>query len=346
MWLLFAAIVELGLLIDYKLNFTDSMFFLLRSLIGNSLVFYFFFYFILPKYILREKILLSFLLTYLSFLTWQLNNYLFILLASKYAQIHSAGLRSEMEDVVRKGILYLFTLHSISGGLIVIIYSISPIFCIKIVVSVIRELYKTLLFQKEKNELEIKFLKSQLNPHFLFNILNTIYILTIKKDPKASDVVLELSDMLRYTLYESNSDQVPLTKEIAFLEHYVNLEKARQNESVLIKLTWNIAGMENKVIAPLLMFPFVENAFKHGLGTSLKNGQVVIDTKLINDRFYFSIINTKSEENNGERLNADVGGIGVLNTQKRLLFIYPDKHVLKIVNNPTEYKIFLEINLD
>ncbi|WP_316741570.1 sensor histidine kinase [Pedobacter antarcticus] len=345
MWLMFGLMVEFGLLVSYKLSFFTSLFFLARSLVGNAVIFYLFFYFIFPRFILKGKIYIGIALTIGCLFIWQINGYFAMILSSKYGQIESLGLREQVNEDIRYGFLHIFTLEKIFGSLIYIISSLSPVFCVKIIADVTKSVYRATQIEMEKTDLEVNFLKSQLNPHFLFNTLNTIYILNMKKDKAASDVILELSDTLRYTLYESNTDKVLLYKELDFLQNFVNLEKVRQNKNTRIDFNCDRTHVDELTISPLLMFPFVENAFKHGLGTSLKDPWLEINTKVVDKVFYFSIKNSKNEENNGEQIKEYVGGIGVANTKKRLAFLYPERHSLEILNLPNEYSIALKIDL-
>jgi two-component system LytT family sensor kinase len=346
MWLLFGALVEFGLLIDYQLSFYNSLFFLGRTLIGNAAVFYLFFYLILPHFILKKKLLTGFALIIASILLWRINEYLAMLIASKYANLSNTGLIRQVNEEVATGLYYVVSPTKFIGGLIFIMYSLSPLFCLKTIIEVMKSAYKTTEIEKSKSALEVAFLKSQLNPHFLFNTLNTIYLLNRKNDSAASEVILELSDALRYTLYESNMEQVLLENELNFLRNYVELEKARQSKDTKIEFNCDLSNITELTIAPLLTFPFIENAFKHGLGTSLKNAWLMINISITDSVFCFSISNSKDDENNGVPLKEYVGGIGVANTKRRLALLYPGKHSLKIENSSKEYNINLKINLN
>jgi two-component system, LytTR family, sensor kinase len=205
--------------------------------------------------------------------------------------------------------------------------------------------------QRERKELErqtmqseLNFLRSQINPHFLFNTLNSLYALTLKKSDKAPETVLKLSEIMRYMLYECNERRVPLEKEITYMKNYLELEKLRHGDGVNIE--FNIFGeVNNKVIAPLLLIPFLENAFKHGVKNQIKKGYVKINMTLDNQYLLFDISNSKPT--GVVRKSSDrSGGIGLVNVQRRLNLLYPRKYDLEITNSIEEYKVFLKLVLD
>lgn len=205
--------------------------------------------------------------------------------------------------------------------------------------------------QREKKELEkqtmqseLRFLKSQINPHFLFNTLNNLYALTLKKSDLAPEIVLKLSEMMRYMLYECNEKRVPLSKEVAYMQNYLELEKLRQGKGVTI--TFEVEGdITDQQISPLLLIPFLENSFKHGLKSQIKEGFVHIRMWIQGKELEFEIINTKPPLV-PQQEHKKSGGIGLVNVQRRLNLIYPDKYDLKITNTPDTYQVFLSLVLD
>ena len=170
-------------------------------------------------------------------------------------------------------------------------------------------------------EAELKFLKSQINPHFLFNALNNLYSLTLEKSPKAPEVVLKISSLLDYVLYECNVPKIDLDREIENIKNYIDLQKIRYGNDTNIKL--NVEGDTSDIqIAPLLILPLVENAFKHGLDKNVGKGYIYIDIKVADDATLdLSVKNSLKGENNHEG-----DGIGLTNLRKRLELQYPDKH--------------------
>lgn len=211
---------------------------------------------------------------------------------------------------------------------------------------------KDWIFQKrEKRELEnrniqseLNFLKSQINPHFLFNTLNSLYALTLKKSEKAPNIVIKLSEMMRYMLYDCNEKFVPLEKEIVYLNNYIELEKLRQPET--IHIDFRVEGETDDLkVAPLIFISFLENAFKHGISSRIDYGFVNISFIIHDKILEFKIENSKADQGTNKVANA-VGGIGQINTKKRLEMIYPDQHNLKILDSTELYSVYLTINLN
>ncbi|MDH3648143.1 MAG: histidine kinase [Saprospiraceae bacterium] len=206
------------------------------------------------------------------------------------------------------------------------------------------------IHQSEKLELqtqtmqsELNFLRSQVNPHFLFNTLNNLYALTLKKSDDAPQIVLKLSEMMRYMLYECNERKVSLKREISYLKNYLDLERLRQHDMIDINL--NIRGeIKDQKIAPLLFIPFLENSFKHGLNHQLHHGYVNIDINVESGHLTFHIVNSKTPSQ-PRQSHRKSGGIGLVNVQRRLNLIYPDNYLLRIQNQPNTYSVNLELDL-
>jgi len=192
---------------------------------------------------------------------------------------------------------------------------------------------------------ELRFLKSQINPHFLFNTLNNLYALTLKKSDEAPEIVIKLSEMMRYMLYECNEKRVLLSKEIHYIRNYLDLERIRQGKNV--NITFTVEGSaNNEEIAPLLFIPFLENAFKHGLSNQIDHGFVDIRMHIEKDMVSFFIENTKAPVRPQADPNRKSGGIGLVNVHRRLNLIYPEKYDLRIDNHPNTYAVELTIELD
>ncbi|MCC6724345.1 MAG: histidine kinase [Saprospiraceae bacterium] len=194
--------------------------------------------------------------------------------------------------------------------------------------------------QEERLKSELSFLRSQISPHFIFNILNSIVYLIRSKSSNAEPVTIKLSELMRYMLYESGDIYVPLEKEVEYLKNYVDLQKIRFEEDVDIRL--DIQGTAGpQLIEPMLMIPFVENAFKHGVGMVLKP---VIDIQLvISDKsLFFAVKNKVSGEATEDKDSAS--GIGLRNVQRRLELLYPDRHELKISKDEEWFLVTLKLN--
>ncbi len=178
--------------------------------------------------------------------------------------------------------------------------------------------------EKEKLNAELELLKAQLHPHFLFNTLNNLYSLVYEKSDLAPKMLLRLSGLLSYVLYECKADEVLLSKEINAIKDYVSLEKERYG--IRLDVSLNFSGdIDNKMIAPMLFQPFVENAFKHGTSEQLGNVWMSIDLSVKQNQLYFKIINSCDENGivNNEK------GIGINNVRKRLELLYRDRFDLQ-----------------
>ncbi len=193
--------------------------------------------------------------------------------------------------------------------------------------------------EKQKMRAELSYLKSQINPHFLFNTLNNIHTLAYKGSADTPEAIMRLSSMMRYMLYESNEETVPLSREIEYLEDYISLQQLRlQNKSVV---DFQIIGNINHCnIAPLLLIPLLENAYKHS-PTDLDAGSIKITLEVQEDRFSFSVVNPvgKVRTNKIE----DAGGIGLDNVQKRLKLLYPGGYKLNVNQEAEIFQVMLII---
>lgn len=195
--------------------------------------------------------------------------------------------------------------------------------------------------RSEKLETEMKFLKSQINPHFLFNALNNIYTQVILNQQDAPDNLLKLSDILRYVLYDCNVEKVPLQKEITYIKHYISLFSLKDSSGINLKTTIEDAPAHLK-IAPLLLIPFVENAFKHSGIEKIGQGWVEITLNFEGNLLQFTVKNSKTNEGQPKD---KTHGIGLENVKRRLTLLYPSQHILTIDDNNTQFEVFLSIKL-
>ena len=194
--------------------------------------------------------------------------------------------------------------------------------------------------ETSKLNTELNFLKDQINPHFLFNALNNIYVQSKTKPEDASETVLQLSDLLRYQLYECSKDKVYLKQEIEYIQNYLELNKIRNQNA---NITFDIIGNANGVmVAPLIFLPFVENAIKYGIDPE-KGGdiKILLDTSKANN-LLFKITNSKASLMQGTK---EVGGIGLANVKRRLDLLYPNLHRLLIKNNEDVFDVELNMQL-
>ena len=194
---------------------------------------------------------------------------------------------------------------------------------------------------REKAEAELNFLKSQINPHFLFNSLNSVYFLIDKNNDKARQSLHKFSDMLRYQLYEVNGAKIPVEREISYLKDYVDLQKLRKEDhyTVTFNYTPQVSGFS---IEPLLLIPFVENAFKHVSSNTDKSNFVKLEMTRHGGQFIFSAENSKEQV----KTTDPYSGIGLNNVKRRLELLYPGKHELTIVDKEGIYKVDLKLKID
>ena len=183
--------------------------------------------------------------------------------------------------------------------------------------------------EKEKIETELKFLRSQFNPHFLFNTINSIFVLIHKNPDKASDSLAKFSDLLRYQLYECNASKISVEQELNYLNNFIELGSLRLDNSVRCDFNLPQATNDQLDIAPFILMPFIENAFKHVSQTHLQDNWISIHIIINGSSLYMEVSNSVAQAHN----NTDViksNGIGLVNVKRRLALIYPDLHVLEI----------------
>jgi len=192
---------------------------------------------------------------------------------------------------------------------------------------------------KEKLETELKFLRSQTNPHFLFNTLNNIYGLARRKSDDTAEAVMKLSNLLRFMLYESRNPLIKIEDEIKMLDNFINLEKIRYTKKLTVEFKREIDN-EQEQVSPLLLLPFVENAFKHGASENRFESKIEIDLQLNNGLLLFRVENSKEECNE----NAIKGNIGLSNVRRQLELMYKD-YDLNVDSEKKIFKVFLKINL-
>jgi sensor histidine kinase YesM len=347
MWLVFTSLLQLNLFLDSDLPFDQAAAFAIRTLLCNIAVFYLFFYVAIPNTLLKNRIIPALLSFGACIIVWIILSHYFLLLISTYFNVRSPYYQQGLKSNREATIWFIISPGNIFTFLIPVFYSISPFFFTKIVFGIIRFYSKSFKSERkavklevEKLNLERDFLKSQLNPHFLFNTLNNLYGLSLRKDEHAPEAITQLSEMMRYTLYESNTVLVTLKKELNYLENYVRLEKMRYKQDANIEYEINIEQVNGQMIAPLITFTFVENAFKYGL-KKRSGGFVKIHISVADNLFYFSIKNDKQEL----KKKTKFGGIGLENVQRRLQLLYPDKHSLSIVEDGNTFSVALSINL-
>jgi len=221
--------------------------------------------------------------------------------------------------------------------------------CVKAFRDILSIQTKNLILERDNLALELDFLKSQINPHFLFNTLNSVYTRTIDIDEQASDLVLKLSDLMRYSLYGVNEEKVPLSEELEYIQNYLDLEKYRHTQD-LVNISFAMDGITaGYKIAPLLLISFVENAFKHGVNLSRKSSYVYVSAVIEDGVLYFTVQNSLPDQVKNISSNPSAkksGGIGLMNTRKRLNLLYPNNYKLASHQTREEYEVMISIKLD
>jgi sensor histidine kinase YesM len=200
--------------------------------------------------------------------------------------------------------------------------------------------------EKEKLDTELKFLKSQMNPHFLFNTINSIFVLIHKNPMMASESLAKFSDLLRYQLYECNEHQIPLDQELGYLENFIELQKLRHDHD-LVDLALHVSpyGAGNLAIAPFVLIPFIENAFKHVSRSTHHPNWIRMNLLLQQRELAFSITNSTSPVYTSSTEAVKHSGIGLKNVQRRLDLIYPGTHTLSIEHKDHCFAVTLQLTL-
>lgn len=315
---------------DYLMQLQLQLLFLPEKMVATYVVIYL----LMPKFLLQRK--------YASFFLWLL----IVLLISGFIHWASAIYIEKPfffpnEDWGDVGLFYI-------GKIIKSVTYIYPVVAIAVVIKLFKRWFAyqqtTQHLKQEKLEAELKFLKAQIHPHFLFNTLNNLYALTLKKSDAAPDVVLRLSDLLNYMLYECNATWVELKKEVELLENYIELERIRYDHR--LDITYSIRGdIGSKLIAPMLILPFVENSFKHGVSEETHNAWVSIDIIIDDHEMVLKVDNSKSNFKAEDEQDYRAG-IGLNNVKRRLELLYPDNHELKTIESEETYLIILRLNFD
>ncbi len=195
---------------------------------------------------------------------------------------------------------------------------------------------------KEKLQSELRFLRAQTNPHFLFNVLNSIYALARKKDDRTEETVLRLSQLLRFMIYECNEALIPLDKECQMIRDYLSLEEVRFQDKLDLKLEMEVDQYDYQ-IPPLLLLPLVENAFKHGLSESRMKAWIEVVLRAQEGKLCFQVKNSIEGEPTPEDNSS---GLGLQNLRRQLELLYPNEHQLSISSDESSFEVELHINLE
>lgn len=309
-----------GLGINPKKSILNALFFLP----GHMLTVYSLLYFLVPKFLLNRKY-------------WQffLGLIIAVFLCAVYTTVAQLSVNSNPQ---LQGANF-----SVGRNVLPFIHVAGIAASIKLLKFWYAQKRQTQEAEKQRTVAELKLLKAQLHPHFLFNTLNNLYSHTLEFSPKSPEIVLKISALLRFMIYESNAPRIPLAKEINLLQDYISLEKLRYGDR--LDLSESITGdIEKYQIAPLLLLPFLENAFKHGTSKQIDQCWISLDLTVNDSTMHFKLINSidpASEEN-----IASHGGLGLDNVKKRLELLYKGNYKLDTQKLEEVYVVNLELELE
>jgi len=293
---------------------------------GHLMVVYPLLYFLIPKFLFNRK--------YLLFLTGFLSLILVAALFTEQFKLDFSGSNPFAGFSIKwgKNILPFFHVAAIAMAIKFIKYQYF-------------QEGLALTAKQQKTQAELELLKAQIHPHFLFNTLNNILALTLRKSPDSTNVVTKLSNLLRFMIYESKQEKISLEDEIKLLKNYVDLERIRYGDELelSVSITGDIAG---KQIRPLLMLPLLENSFKHGLSQQLEQKWINLDLHVEKNNLYFKLANSRDSERAEVAVQGKKKGIGLANVKRRLELLYPGKHKMQVNSEKNMYLVSLEIQLN
>lgn len=317
--------------------FDDYTYSLKTNLIGfpiHMTLCYLNIYFLMPKFLFKRK--------YIAYVGL-LFTALFIMLLAKFNLTYylvSENVWPEGTEVISR-LTFNYSVDMMIGEL----YVITFVTAIKITMDWLKEHKRVTDLEKAQLETELLFLRTQISPHFFFNTLNNIYSLSLEGSKKTPKVILKLSELMRYFLYETKKSKQSLEKEILCIQNYLDLERIRFDEKLEVNMT--ISGdIKNKKIAPMLLLSFIENAFKHGANKNIGKIKIDIDFKIKNDFLYFTISNPIPAKLHQSEKENYTGGIGLQNVKKRLALGYKkEDYNLKIEEKNKLFTVVLKIKL-
>lgn len=325
-------LLHFDVLTRFSVSAADSLCFLVLHVFLSYVIMYF----IIPRFLLKQHYWSAALLTLLSFLITgvfsSFINYYVIRPIHEFLNFTYIDQKIPLPQIN-----FLSLLAGLRGGItvagIAAAIKLSKYWYIKE--------QRNMQLQKENIESQLAILKAQVHPHFLFNTLNNLYSLTLVQSKTAPVVVTHLSELLRYMLYECNDKEVPLDKEIEALKKYVELEKLRYGNRIEVSFVCS-GNTKDMKIAPLLLLPFIENSFKHGISEQLDQCWINLHLYTENGVLFFNLSNSYSVE----KKETIPGGLGLQNITKRLALIYPDKYELSINEADEIFNVKLSLTLN
>jgi len=293
-------------------------------------------YYQIPKQLLKRKYLLFFVTLIASIYVFTVIGRLSIIYVAE--PFFRENFTQESLGEILSDSAYLFSVYFPA----VYVYALIMVL-IKAFKSRFEEKHKIEVLQKEKAFNELKFLKAQIQPHFLFNTLNNLYGLTLTKSDLAPEVVIKLSEILDFILYQSNEPKIKVGKEMELLNAFIELESLRHGNELHVEFQHHIED-QTATIAPLLLLPLVENAFKHGTANT-KKAEIVLDLQISGKSLHFITRNKKSLSGPQGPIKPSSSGIGISNLKRQLELNYPKKHRLTVLDDTENFEVQLELEL-
>lgn len=315
----------------------DFMLSLRMNLIGfpiHMAIAYFNVYYLMPKYVFKKK--------YFSYTLFVVFTLLVMLLVKYFLTYYFIGPNVWPEGPKElKGLTINYAITSMTGE----VYVSSFVAAIKLTIDWLKENNKFHELEKRQLSTELRFLRSQVSPHFFFNTLNNIYSLTLEKSDKAPEVILKLSELMRYLLYATKKNKQDLKSELDCIQNYLDLERLRFDESLNINIS--ISGnLRNKRISPMLLIPIIENCFKHGASKNIGDMIIDIDVRVSDDFLHFKVSNTIPKQSLDSLIPFKSGGIGLSNLKKRLELGYKkEDYQLSIYERDKMFNVILKLKV-
>lgn len=294
----------------------------------DLLVVYFTAYFVIPKYLMRQKwgaFALMFVGSAAIFLLMERAAYYYII------SPHIYGIKD-----IQEPFLFFPSIFGIMVGTYSFVFLFSGV---RLFRGWLQDKQRQMELEQQNLRSELRMLRSQINPHFIFNTLNNIDSLVYIDQERASDAIVRLSEIMRYMLYESNAEFVSLDKEVYYLRSMIDLIRLRLKDPNFIQ--FNVHGnLQGKAIPPMLLVPFIENAYKHGRKTGPSPG-IIINLNVSEEKYQFEVLNEYDPNYKGPK--DSLGGIGLSNVERRLHLIFGENHHFFINNTPPTFQIYIEI---
>lgn len=295
------------------------------AVLPSAIAFYSFYFFIFPYYLKHKKTFNSIVFGLVISLASGIISFLVLNLVAADDCTSEGG-----DNTTNIGVIFFIAFISSISGIVALVLRGFIIW--------FEEIKLKDALQKKNHEMELALVKSQLDPHFLFNTLNNIDVLILKNATVASNYLNKLSDIMRFMLFETKTDKILLSKEIEYIEKYIELQKIRTSN--LDYVHFSVKGeAATKTIAPMVFIPFIENAFKHTNNKKLENA-ITIEIQIDKDFIKLTCVN---KYNPNAKIQGESNGLGNELIKKRLGLIYPSNHVLEIINQNDQYSVFLTL---